>query len=371
MTIAHELNELGQSIWLDNIRRQFLESGGLTDLVAKGVRGVTSNPSIFEKAIAGSDDYDEQLQDLVDADKSIDEIYDALVIKDIQHAADILRPLYDESNGGDGFISLEVSPTLAHDTDGTIADAQRYFKAVDRPNVMIKVPATPAGIPAIRTLIGEGININVTLIFSIGQYEAVAKAFIDGLQTLADNGGDVSKVASVASFFVSRVDAAVDSALEAVGNIDLQGKIAIANSKLAYVLYKELFSGDQWDALAQKGAVAQRVLWASTSTKNPSYPDTLYVDSLIGAHTVNTVPPATLDALLDHATAATTLEDGIDEAQSQFDALSALGIDLDAITQDLQDVGVEKFADSFKSLMASIAEKRDHILSKKKSSSLT
>lgn len=365
MTIAHDLYKLGQSIWLDNIRRQFLESGGLADVIKQGVRGVTSNPSIFEKAIANSDDYDEQLQQLVNDDKSVDEIYDALVIKDIQHAADILRPLYDESNRGDGYISLEVSPTLAHDTDGTIADARRYFKAVDRPNLMIKVPATPEGVPAIRTLIGEGINVNVTLIFSLEQYEAIARAYIEGLKIYADNGGDVNQVRSVASFFVSRVDGVVDEALEDAGNTELQGKIAIANAKLAYALYKELFSGDEWNALANKGAVAQRVLWASTSTKNPDYPDTLYVDSLVGDHTVNTVPPATLDALLDHATAKPALEDGVEEAQQQIDQLGTLGIDFDQITQELQDDGVKKFADSFRSLMTSIEEKRDRILREK------
>lgn len=365
MTIAHDLYKLGQSIWLDNIRRQFLKSGGLADVVKQGVRGVTSNPAIFEKAIANSDDYDEQLETLVGDNKSVDEIYDALVIQDIQDAADILRPLYDESKRGDGYISLEVSPTLADDTDGTIADARRYFKAVNRPNLMIKVPATPEGVPAIRTLIGEGINVNVTLIFSLEQYEAIAKAYIDGLKIYADNGGDVSKVRSVASFFVSRVDGAVDAALEKVGNTELQGKIAIANAKLAYALYKELFSGDEWKALADKGAVAQRVLWASTSTKNPDYPDTLYVDSLVGDHTVNTVPPDTLDALLDHGKTTPALEDGVEEAQQQVDQLASLGIDFDQITQDLQEDGVKKFADAFESLLTSIEEKRERILGKK------
>lgn len=366
MTIAHDLNELGQSIWLDNIRRSLLDSGGLAELLDKGVRGVTSNPSIFEKAIGSSDDYDEQLEELVEDDKSLDEIYDALVIRDIQHAADVLRPLYDESKGGDGYISLEVSPKLAHDTDGTIADAQRYYDAVNRPNVMIKVPATSAGVPAIRELTSRGININVTLIFSIEQYEAIANAYIDGLQSYAENGGDVSKVASVASFFVSRVDGMVDEALEKADNTELQGKIAIANAKIAYAKFEELFSGEKWDKLSNKGANVQRVLWASTSVKNPDYPDTLYVDSLIGAHTVNTVPPATLDALLDHATAEVTIHDGVDEARKQIEQLGSLGIDFDAITQELQDVGVKKFADSFESLMASISEKRNHLLAVKK-----
>lgn len=362
MTVAHDLFKFGQSIWYDNIRRSLIESGDLARLLEKGVRGVTSNPSIFEKAIAGSDDYDEQLQALVADDKSVNEIYDAIVIQDIQAAADVLRPLYDESDGGDGYISLEVSPTLANDTEGTIADARRYYAAVDRPNVMIKVPATPAGIPAIRTLIGEGININVTLMFSLAHYDAVATAYIEGLETLASNGGDLSKVASVASFFVSRVDAEVDSALDAIGNTELQGKIAIANAKLAYARFQETFSGARWDTLAEQGSSPQRPLWASTSVKNPSYPDTLYVDTLIGAHTVNTVPPATLDDLLDHGTAADTVGSNVEEAQAQIDKLAELGIDLSQITEDLQTVGVEKFAQSFESLMKSIAEKRERLL---------
>jgi len=362
MTIAHDLFKHGQSIWYDNIRRLIIENGELGGLINQGVRGVTSNPSIFEKAIGQSDDYDDQLQELVAQNKSVDEIYDALVIQDIQAAADILRPLYDESNGGDGYISLEVSPTLARDTEGTIADARRYHKAVDRPNVMIKVPATPEGIPAIKQLISEGINVNVTLMFSLAHYDAVAGAYIDGLEILAGNGGDVSKVASVASFFVSRVDGVVDKKLEDAGNTELQGKIAIANAKLAYARFQETFSGDRWDALAEKGATVQRPLWASTSVKNPDYPDTLYVDELIGAHTVNTVPPNTLEALLDHATVENTVDTDIDGAKAQIAQLSDLGIDLDQITEDLQDDGVDKFAQSFESLMNSIKAKRESLL---------
>jgi len=369
MTTAHDLFKHGQSIWYDNIRRSFIENGDLAKLIDQGVRGVTSNPSIFEKAIGQSDDYDDQLQELVAQNKSVDEIYDAIVIKDIQMAADVLRPLYDESNGGDGYISLEVSPTLARDTEGTIADARRYFKAVDRPNVMIKVPATPEGIPAIKQLISEGINVNVTLMFSLDHYDAVAGAYIDGLKKLAENGGDLSKVASVASFFVSRVDGKVDPALEEAGNTDLQGKIAIANAKLAYDRFKETFSGDEWDALAEKGATVQRPLWASTSVKNPEYPDTLYVDELIGAHTVNTVPPNTLEALLDHATVTDTVETDVDNARAQIAQLDELGIDLDQITEDLQDEGVDKFAASFESLMDSIKEKRERLLEGSKNAS--
>ncbi|MBZ0276247.1 MAG: bifunctional transaldolase/phosoglucose isomerase, partial [Anaerolineae bacterium] len=367
MTIAHDLHHLGQSIWYDNIRRALLDSGELQGLIDQGVRGVTSNPSIFEKAIVGSSDYDRQLQVLVGQDKSIKDIYESLVLEDIARTADLLRPIYDESRGQDGYISLEVSPTLANDTEGTIAEARRFFAALNRPNVMIKVPATPAGIPAIKRLISAGINVNVTLIFSTAQYEAVANAYIEGLAVLANRGADISKVASVASFFVSRVDGAVDAALNAAGNTALPGKIAIANSKVAYARFKELFSGERWESLADQGARVQRVLWASTGVKNPAYSDTLYVDELIGMDTVNTVPPATLKALLDHGAAAVTLDSSLDEAQAQIAQLAGLGIDLDAVTQKLQDDGVKAFIQAFESLMTSIAEKRDRLLTDKKS----
>lgn len=357
MTKAHKLHELGQSVWLDYIRRSFIVDGGLQEAIAKGVRGVTSNPSIFEKAIAGSSDYDEDMAPLVEANKSIEEIYEALAVDDIQRAADVLRPVFDESNGSDGYVSLEVSPRLAHDTNGTIEEARRLFAQVDHPNVMIKVPATPAGIPAIETLIGEGININVTLIFSLSQYEDVAHAYIAGLEKLAESGGDLSKVASVASFFVSRVETSVDKALEAANNTELQGKIAVANAKVAYARFQELFGDDRWQKLADKNAHVQRPLWASTGTKNPAYSDTVYVDELIGPHTVNTMPPDTLDAFLDHGTAASTIENGVDEAKVQIAQLATIGVDFDAITQELQDDGVDKFAKSFDSLMAGIGEK--------------
>jgi transaldolase/glucose-6-phosphate isomerase len=371
MTRLHELDDLGQAIWFDYIRRSFITSGELQELVDQGVRGVTSNPSIFEKAIAGSADYDEDLRPLVEAGKSVEEIYEAVALDDIRRAADVLRPLYDETEGADGYVSLEVSPTLAHDTDGTVAEARRLFAALDRPNVMIKVPATPAGVPAIEALIGEGINVNVTLIFSLAQYEAVAEAYISGLEKLAASGGpatgsgrgvDVDKVASVASFFVSRVESAVDRALEEIGVTELQGKIATANAKVAYARFREILSGGRWERLAAQGARVQRVLWASTGTKNPLYPDTLYVDGLIGPGTVNTVPPATLQAFLDHGQVAATLEVGLDEARAQLSRLAELGVDLDAITQELQDDGVAKFAQSFEALMDSVTEKRDRLL---------
>jgi transaldolase / glucose-6-phosphate isomerase len=358
LTKLHELTQQGQSIWLDFIRRQFVREGGLQNVVDQGIRGVTSNPTIFEKAITGSDDYDDDLRKLVAEGKSVGEIYEALAVQDIKEATDVLRPVYDESNGQDGYVSLEVSPTLARETEGTINEARRLYAAVDRPNLFIKVPATPAGVPAIQTLIGEGISVNVTLIFSIAQYEAIAEAYIAGLEKLAAEGKDLSKVASVASFFVSRVDGKLDPLLEST---DLQGKIAIANARLAYARFQELFSGERWEKLAAKGAQVQRPLWASTSTKNPDYLDTLYVDTLIGPDTVNTMPPETLDATLDHATVARTVDQNVEEARRQIKRLKEHNIDLDQVTAELQDEGVGKFAQSFESLMAGIKDKRDRI----------
>jgi transaldolase/glucose-6-phosphate isomerase len=365
MTKLHQLADLGQAIWLDYIRRSFITSGDLQALIDEGLRGITSNPTIFEKAIAGSADYDQDLRRLVDQARSVEEIYEALTLDDIRRAADLLHQVYEQTGGADGYVSLEVNPTLAYDTEGTIAEARRLFATLDRPNVMIKVPATPAGIPAIGTLIGEGVNVNVTLMFSLAHYEAVAEAYIAGLGKLAASGGDLSKVASVASFFVSRVDTAVDSALKAIGTSEalaLQGKIAIANARMAYARFRQKFSGDRWDRLAAQGARVQRPLWASTSTKNPLYPDTLYVDNLIGPDTVNTVPPATLNAFRDHGTVAPTLEAGLGEAHAQLARLAEVGVDLSVITQNLQDEGVTKFAQSFEALMASIADKRDQLL---------
>jgi transaldolase len=362
MTRLHELAGMGQSIWYDNIRRALLDSGEMQSLIDQGVTGVTSNPSIFEKAIAGSTDYDEALSRLVEEGKSVEEIYEILAIEDIQRTADLLRPIYERTEGLDGYISLEVSPTLAHDTKGSIEEAKRLYRQVDRPNVMIKIPATQAGIPAIETLIGEGINVNVTLIFSLINYEAVAEAYIKGLQSLAQRGGDLRKVASVASFFISRVDSAVDRELEAIEETELLGKIAIANAKIAYARFKTIFSGERWEQLAQAGARAQRPLWASTSAKNPLYPDTLYVDGLIGAQTVNTIPPSTLQAYLDHGAVSRTLDENLDDAEAQLQRLEELGVDLDAITEKLQDDGVEAFAKSFETLLSSVAEKQEQLL---------
>jgi transaldolase len=358
-----ELEKIGQSIWLDYIQRSTITSGELKGLIDKGLKGVTSNPAIFEKAIAGSKDYDDDLKQLIAADHSLEQMYETLAIKDITLAADQLRGVYDASNGKDGFVSLEVSPVLAYKTEDTVAAAKRLFQRVNRPNVMIKVPATAEGLPAITELIGCGVNVNVTLIFGLENYKAVAAAYQAGLEELAENGPAVAgghpidKVASVASFFVSRVDTAVDQQLEAVGNSELAGKIAIANSKLAFAEYRNIIQQPRWQELAAKGARLQRVLWASTSTKNPAYPDNLYVDELIGPDTVNTLPPPTLESFMHHGRVAETLTRGLPEAEDQVARLTDLGIDLDAITQKLQDDGVIAFAEPFAKLLESIAEK--------------
>ncbi len=357
MTKMNEAAAMGQAIWLDFIRRSFLDSGELGELVGKGLRGVTSNPSIFQKAITASTDYDAAVERLVGEGRSVNDIYEALAIQDIRRACDIMQPVYGSTDGLDGYVSLEVNPKLAYDTEGTVMEARRLSSLVDRPNVMIKVPATPEGIPAIETLTGEGININVTLIFSLQQYEDSAMAYIHGLEKLAGANVDFSRVASVASFFVSRVDGKIDPKLVALGNSELQGKIAIANAKMAYHRFGELFSGPRWDKLAAQGARVQRPLWGSTSTKNPDYPDTLYVDELIGPHTVNTLPPETLDSFLDHGNAARTVDADVEQARQHLAQLAGLGIDLGEVTTQLMGEGVDAFADSFDELMSGIAEK--------------
>ena len=367
MSKLKELSNLGQSIWYDYIRRTMITSGELAKLVDQGLGGVTSNPSIFEKAIVGSTDYDADLDRLVLEGKNTTEIYEALAIKDIAMAADVLRPVYDATESKDGFVSLEVDPGLAHKTEETIAEARRLFEAVGRPNVMIKVPATGAGIPAIAALIGAGVNVNVTLIFAIESYRDVVGAYLEGLEHLLQNGPTVAggqrinTIGSVASFFVSRVDTAADRALENTGNTELQGKIAIANAKVAYAFFQEVFSGERWGRLADAGARVQRVLWASTGTKNPNYADTLYVDELIGPDTVNTLPPSTLDNFMDHGTPAQTLTVGVDDARRQLRQLDDLGIDLRQITDQLQVEGVDAFANSFDTLMEGIAQKASKI----------
>ena len=358
-----ELHQLGQSVWFDFIRRSLITSGELKALVAQGVRGVTSNPAIFEKAIAGTSDYDEEIAALAKAGLSVEAVYETLAIKDIQMAADELAPVYRSTAGRDGYVSLEVSPFLANDTAGTAAEAQRLFQTVDRPNIMIKIPATAAGLPAITASIAAGVNVNVTLIFGLDNYKAVADAYIAGLEQLALRGPSVSgghplnAVASVASFFVSRVDTAVDKELEKKGARDLLGRIGIANCKLAYAEYRRIFSRARWSELSAQGARTQRVLWASTSTKNPAYPDTQYVDELIGPETVNTLPPETVNAFIDHGSAAETLTRDLEGARRQIRRLEELGIDFDAVTRRLQEEGVAAFAKPFQALLDSIAAK--------------
>ncbi len=353
------LHETGQSVWLDYIRRNLISGGDLARLVTDGVRGVTSNPSIFEKAIGGSDDYDEALTALLDADPHAQPaaLFEALAVEDIRQAADVLRSVYDASDGLDGYVSLEVSPTMAHDTGGTVVEARDLWAAVDRPNLMIKVPATPEGVPAVETLIGEGINVNVTLLFSLGHYEAVAQAYLRGLEKTPDP----ARVASVASFFVSRVDTTVDRRLEEIGSAEalaLRGTVAVANAKLVYRRYQELFESDDFAVLREQGARPQRVLWASTGTKNPAYSDVLYVEELIGHNTVNTVPPATLEAFRDHGQVrGATLIEGVATAEASIESLTALGVDLEAITAELQAQGVTAFAESFHQLLHALDEK--------------
>jgi len=361
MNPLKELGGQGQSIWLDYIRRNLIRSGELKRMVDEdGIRGVTSNPTIFEKAIAGSADYDDALREMLDRDPQadIEKLYELLAIEDIQMAADVLRAVYDSTGGDDGYVSLEVSPHLAHDTQGTIDAAKRLRAAVNRPNLMIKVPATAAGIPAIEQLIADGLNINITLMFSMGHYEAVARAYVKGLERCADP----AKVASVASFFVSRVDTAVDKALESLGTdraLSLLGKIAIANSKMVYERFRQIFHGEGFAHLRGRGARPQRPLWASTGTKNPKYSDVLYVENLIGAETVNTVPPETLNAYRDHGKIIeAAVADKLDEAASALGQLKALGIDLNAITKKLQVDGVAAFAASFDQLMGALEKKR-------------
>ena len=357
----HELHDLGQSVWLDYIRRSYTRDGELARLVDRGLRGVTSNPTIFEKAITGSDDYDDELRTVMQTSDDAESIFEHLAVTDIREAADTLRPVYDESDRADGFVSLEVSPDLAHDTDGTIAAAKRLFETVDRPNAMIKIPATAAGIPAIRNTIAAGINVNVTLIFSLESYEAVVEAYLAGLEALLDRGGDPAGVASVASFFVSRIDTAVEKELARLG-AEINGSIAVDNARLAYERSKELFAGPRWERLGAAGAREQRLLWASTGTKSDALPDTFYVDELIGGPTVNTVPPATLDAFLDHGTVAPTLDTDTAVARERFEQLARLGIDLGTITDELQDAGVQSFADSFAALLAGVEEKRKRLV---------
>ncbi len=365
-----QLEEHGQSFWLDNISRELISSGRLRKLIEEdGLKGMTSNPAIFEKAITGSTDYDDDIARLAGQDRTAMEIYEALAISDIREAADHLSAVYEGTEGGDGYVSLEVSPELADDTLGTIEEARRLWKAVDRPNVMIKVPATKAGIPAVRQLIGEGLNINVTLMFSGEVYESVADAYIGGLEDRLAAGGEISGIASVSSFFISRIDTLVDGLLadrakragdpaERAGIRDLIGKTAIANGKTTYQRYKALYASQRWNPLAGKGARTQRLLWASTSTKNPDYRDVLYVEELIGENTINTLPDETLSAFRDHGRLSDSLESEIDGAISDMARVEEAGISMKQVSDQLVEEGVQKFVDPFVKLIDAIERKR-------------
>ena len=364
------LRELGQSVWYDNISRASIKSGELLQLINLGVSGLTSNPTIFDKAISGSSDYDQSLLDLARDGMDTNEIYETLAIEDLQSAADMLRPTYDQTCGKDGYVSLEVNPHLAHNTEGTITEAKRLYKILNRPNVMVKIPATPEAIPAIHRLIGEGINVNVTLTFSLKTYRDVRHAYMAGLEDLDWSGGDLSDIASVASFFVSRVDTVVDDLLDKSyqsGGEDakaLMGKAAIANAKLAYRDFTEDFEGSRFKSLRSKGARVQRPLWASTSTKNPNYSDVLYAESLVGPDTIDTMPDSTIEAFQDHGKAALTLERDVEEAEVMMDSLARANIDMDHITTNLLADGIKSFADSFDSLLAHIDEKSRQLVDK-------
>lgn len=353
-----KLSELGQGVWIDSISRDDLVDGGaLHKMIEDGVVGVTSNPTIFQKAISESSLYDEQLEELSQKEDDPKEAFLGLAIKDIQDACDILAPVYERTAKKDGYVSLEVSPNLAYDAPKTVDEALRLHEEVDRPNLLVKIPATQPGLAAIEEVISRGKSVNVTLIFSLARYKAVARAYIRGLQRLVAEGGDPSGVASVASFFVSRVDTEGDKRLDEVGRPDLKGKLAIANAKLAYAAFEEIFSGDDWDFLESKGANKQRPLWASTSTKNPDYPDTIYVDNLIGPDTVNTMPASTLEATMDHAEVRSTLKEGLDDAKRLPRVLAEAGVDYEDVTETLEKEGVAKFMDSFDELLDEIREK--------------
>jgi transaldolase len=364
-TPLHQLSAHGQSVWIDFLSRPFVQDGDLEALVREGVDGVTSNPTIFQSAIAEGDAYDEQLREVLKTETEPKEVFLALAVEDIRGACDILRPRWNDvgENARDGWVSLEVDPNLAHDTQGTIAEAKRLHALVDRPNLFIKIPATKEGLPAIEEAVAAGIPINVTLIFSLERHREVAEAYIRGVERLAGAGGDLKTMASVASFFVSRVDTEADKRLDEVGGHDeLKGTLAIANAKLAYQTYKDVFAGERWEALRAKGASAQRCLWASTSTKNPEYRDVIYVEELIGPDTVNTMPRETVEAFNDHGRVRDSLEEDVDGARRTLDAFQAAGIDYDDVVETLEREGVEKFAKSFQQLFADVEAKRDEMV---------
>ena len=360
----HELSEHGQSVWIDFLSRDMLHSGGLERMMREdAVVGVTSNPTIFQKAISAGDAYDDQLREVLREERDAKEIFIRLASKDVGDALDILRRVWDEGGGRDGYVSIEVDPNLAYDTEATLAEAKRLHQLIDRPNLFVKIPATKEGLPAIEEMISRGRSINVTLTFSLGRYAEVAEAYVRGLERLVDAGGDPGTVASVASFFVSRVDTEADRRLDEIGGPDeLKGQLAVANAKLAYQRYKEIFAGERWERLAEKGASPQRCLWASTSTKNPEYRDVLYVEELIGPMTVNTMPEETIRAFQDHGRVAETLEQGLDEARRTCERLAEAGVDYDDVTQTLEREGVEKFADSFTELLEGIRAKSGELV---------
>src|SRR3954464_5245610 len=356
----HELSEQGQSVWVDYVSREALEDGTIERLIREdAVVGLTSNPTIFQKAIASGDHYDEQLREVLNDTEDGKEAFLALAVRDIQAACELLKPAWDKTDGVDGFVSIEVDPRLADEHEKSVEEAKRLKKLVDRDNVYIKIPATTAGIGAIEDTIAAGIPVNVTLIFSIERHREVMEAYLAGLERLTRDGGDPTHVPSVASFFVSRVDTEADKRLE--DHPDLRGKLAVANAKLAYQAYKEVFQGERWEALEAKGAKVQRPLWASTSTKNPNYRDVLYIEELIGPDTVDTMPPETIEAFQDHGDVAPTLEQDVDGARKVFDDISAAGVDLDDVFATLEREGVEKFSDSFADLFENVKNKRDEL----------
>lgn len=359
MNKLKEIKDHGQSIWLDSFDRKLMDSGELKKLIDEdGLSGITSNPSIFEKAIKGSSDYDEDIKKLSGDQKSDEEIFFNLAVKDIQRATDILKPVFDEAGGSDGFVSMEVSPHLANDTEGTIKQARDLWERIDRENVMIKIPATKEGLPAIQTCISEGININITLLFGLDRYREVTEAYISGLEERVKNNQPIDKIQSVASFFLSRIDVLIDPLLKEKKLDKMVGEIAIASAKRAYEIYREVFFSDRFRELEKKGATKQKVLWASTSTKDPSFSDVKYVEALIGPNTVNTLPMETIDAFRDHGKVADHLENNLRDAGDHLNKLEEVGINLDDMTEQLEKEGVEKFNKAYDSLLSAVGEKR-------------
>jgi transaldolase len=356
------LAELGQSLWIDSLSRGWIKTGALARWMEEdALSGVTSNPTIFQKAMAEGEWYDDQLREVLKEEDDLKETFLQLAMVDIEEACDLFRKVWDEGDGKDGYISMEVDPNLAYETDATIEEAARFHDWVERPNLYVKIPATEPGLAAIEEMIARGRNINVTLIFSLDRHMEVADAYIRGLERLVEVGGDPAKVGSVASYFVSRVDTEADDRLDEAGHPELKGKLAVANAKLAYQNYKEKFSGERWEALAARGATPQWCLWASTSTKNPEYRDVLYIEDLIGPGTVNTMPRETIEAFQDHGEVALTLEEGIDEAKQVFEQVKAAGVDYDDVTETLEREGVQKFIDSFTELLEGIEAKRGQL----------